>query len=132
MTIAEARTSCKAALGRIRSTISAYILGLPRDVLIVGALLLACIASFSLGTLVGQGMGSRGPAAEAPKATVPAAAAAVAAKPGQVVASRNGTRYYYPSCSGVSRIASANIVAFASASAAEAAGYTLAAGCTSK
>ena len=45
------------------------------------------------------------------------------------VASKNGAKYYGAGCSGASRIKAANQVWFASASDAEAAGYTLASGC---
>jgi len=46
------------------------------------------------------------------------------------VASKNGSRYYLPSCSGVGNIKEENKIWFATAAAAEAAGYTLAANCT--
>lgn len=49
--------------------------------------------------------------------------------PGLVVASRNGTRYYYPWCGGFSRIKEANKVLFQSIETAEKAGYTIASGC---
>jgi len=45
------------------------------------------------------------------------------------MASKSGTRYYLPSCSGASRIKEENKVWFSSASEAEAAGYTPAANC---
>lgn len=45
------------------------------------------------------------------------------------VASKNGTRYYYPWCSGVSRIKEENKVWFATKEEAERAGYTPAANC---
>jgi hypothetical protein len=47
----------------------------------------------------------------------------------QLVASRNGTRYYYPWCSGVKRIKEENKVYFNTESEAEARGLTLAVGC---
>lgn len=49
---------------------------------------------------------------------------------GQIVASKNGKRYYYPGCPGISRISPANIVHFASALEAERFGLTLADNCT--
>lgn len=48
---------------------------------------------------------------------------------GSVVASKNGTKYYFPWCGGVSRISAANKVTFASKAEAEKAGYTPAANC---
>ena len=47
-----------------------------------------------------------------------------------VLASQNGSRYYFPHCSGVTRINPENIIGFVSAAEAEAAGLTLAANCT--
>ena len=47
----------------------------------------------------------------------------------QLVASRNGSKYYFPWCAGVSRIKEANKVTFASEVEAQAAGYELAANC---
>ncbi len=42
----------------------------------------------------------------------------------RLVGSKNGTKYYYPWCSGVSRIAEANRIYFPTKSDAEAQGYT--------
>jgi hypothetical protein len=53
----------------------------------------------------------------------------VSASEGQFVASKNGTKYYLPSCSGVSKIKEENKVYFASAADAQAAGYSAAANC---
>lgn len=50
-------------------------------------------------------------------------------KEGKVLASKNGKKFYYPWCSGVSRIKEVNRVYFASAALAEAVGYTQAANC---
>ncbi|TSC80893.1 MAG: hypothetical protein G01um101429_18 [Parcubacteria group bacterium Gr01-1014_29] len=49
--------------------------------------------------------------------------------PGLVAASRNGKRYYYPWCGGLSRIKEANRIWFDSEKAAQSAGYTIASGC---
>ena len=46
-----------------------------------------------------------------------------------VVASKNGTKYYFPWCGGLSRISPQNKVTFASSKEAEQAGYTIAANC---
>lgn len=56
--------------------------------------------------------------------------AEVAGNVGQVIASKTGKRYYYPWCSGVSRISPANIVHFASAAEAEKFGLALATNCS--
>lgn len=47
-----------------------------------------------------------------------------------IVASKNGTKYYFPWCGGLSRISEQNKVTFSSAKEAEAAGHTIAANCT--
>ena len=48
---------------------------------------------------------------------------------GQVVASKNGTKYHYPWCSGANRISEANKIYFASIEDAKEAGYTPASNC---
>jgi hypothetical protein len=48
---------------------------------------------------------------------------------GEIVASKNGTKYYTPGCSGSSRIKEENKVFFATIESAEAAGYSKAANC---
>lgn len=67
----------------------------------------------------------------APRLPADAAAAAVLSG-GAVSASKNGTKYYFPWCSGLSRIKKENLVSFASAKEAEAAGYALAANCAAR
>lgn len=47
----------------------------------------------------------------------------------QFVASKNGTKYYLPNCSGAKRIKPENLIGFPSREAAEAAGYGKAANC---
>ena len=56
-------------------------------------------------------------------------AAATAAVSGEVVASKSGTKYHLPTCSGAKSIKPANLISFESIAAAEAAGYTPAANC---
>jgi len=48
---------------------------------------------------------------------------------GTVVASKNGSKYHLPSCSGAKQINEVNKIVFASAEEARAAGYTPAANC---
>ncbi len=112
MTIAEAREKCKSALGRI-----------PRDVLIMAILLLASSASFGLGYLAGRDGGEG--SGRYPDAT-PLMTAATSSG---IFASKNGTKYYLPGCTGADRISDANKVWFVSALAARSAGYAPAAGC---
>ena len=49
-----------------------------------------------------------------------------------VVVSKNGSKYHYPHCSGAKQIKEENKITFDSPSAAEAAGYTLAANCKAR
>lgn len=121
MIIAKAREKCKALLVRLKA------LGkLPRDILIFGVLVLASLFSFSLGYLAGadaeQGKNSK---VEVRRVEIQPSVTA-----GQrIVASKSGTRYYFTSCSGMSRITEANRVWFATVAEAESAGYTLATNC---
>ncbi|PIT91510.1 hypothetical protein COU17_00030 [Candidatus Kaiserbacteria bacterium CG10_big_fil_rev_8_21_14_0_10_49_17] len=48
---------------------------------------------------------------------------------GEVVASKNGSKYHYPWCSGAKRIAEKNLITFSSITEARAAGYEPAANC---
>ena len=61
--------------------------------------------------------------AESKPAPQPAAAAAALPHSGAYVASKSGTKYYLPTCSGATRIKDENKVWFATKQAAEAAGY---------
>jgi hypothetical protein len=111
MTIAEAREKCKIFIARV-----------PRDVLIIVVLILASSASFGFGYLAGS--------TSSPQAGLsPEVTAGKADGEGNYVASKNGTKYYLPSCAGANQISDANKVWFVSASAAEAAGYSPAANC---
>ncbi len=126
MTIAEARDKCKGAVAKV-----------PRDIWILAVLIGASLASFGLGYLAGQDAGGVGQGSplileESPLTSLPANAltnATSSPQAGQVVASKNGTKYYLPSCAGASRISDANKVRFASAAVATSAGYTPAANC---
>ena len=53
----------------------------------------------------------------------------VIAVDGEVVASKSGTKYHLPTCSGAKTIKPENLITFASRAEAEAAGYTPAANC---
>ena len=112
MTIAEVREKCKILIGRV-----------PRDVFIIVILVLASSASFGLGYLAGVDAGQGSDVSFESSSLVATSSA------GKVVASKTGTKYYLPQCAGADRIADANKVWFTSASAAQAAGYTLATNC---
>lgn len=49
-----------------------------------------------------------------------------------IIGSKNGTKFHYSHCPGAKQIAEKNRVIFASAAAAEASGYTLAANCSAR
>ena len=119
MTIAEAREKCKSLVTKV-----------PRDMLIIVVLVLASSASFGLGYLAGLDAGqSSGITLEASPLAAVSASEPTASTTGQVVASKNGTKYYLPNCAGANRISEANTVWFASPAAASNAGYTPAANC---
>ena len=112
MSIADVWVRCKAGLGKI-----------PRDVLIIGVLIAASLASFGLGYLAGQDaeQGSTDSLTSLPAPTGTA---------GEVVASKSGTKYYSVDCAGAARISDDNKVWFASAALAQKEGYTPADNCT--
>lgn len=110
---------------------------MPAVVVLVG------LSAFGLGRLSAS-TGSRGLTIRLPDGTVqsavayqatgksapaPAAVKTVPASQGKLVASKSGTKYYLPTCSGVSKIKEENKVWFATVGEAQAAGYTAAANC---
>lgn len=139
MTISEDQVQGKANRGRI-----------PADVLILLILILSSTLAFGLGILAGKDMaktdgkdgfwveqlpeavqkGGGGPAA-AIKAVQPSPVPEIPAEPGPQVymASKNGTKYYLPTCGTAKRIKEENRVWFATKDEAVAAGYSPAANC---
>lgn len=107
------------------------------DLLIIALIVLVGSAGFGLGRLSMQKSSTEpvsieyfsglGQAAEEGSKTVPEST--MSPEQGEVVASRNGTKYHYPWCSGAQRIKEENKIWFASIAAAQAAGYTAAANC---
>lgn len=133
MTIAEGKEGGKALVGRI-----------PADILIVLVLILSATLAFGLGVLAGKDMG-KGEGKDGfwieesplksvengggPAAVVEAAPTALVSTSGIYMASKNGTKYYLPSCGGSKRIKPENRVWFQTKAEAEAAGYGPAANC---
>ncbi|MBI2410005.1 hypothetical protein HYV30_03120 [Candidatus Kaiserbacteria bacterium] len=124
MIVAEVQAKCKHFFDRI-----------PRDALIVGILIAASSLSFLLGYLSGRD----GRQASVITIDIPTApnsenngvgeTQGLRRDSGKVVASKNGSKYYLPSCAGAERISEANKVWFASAAAAARAGYAPATNC---
>ena len=121
---------------------------LPPHTAIVLILVLSSTASFGLGVLAGRDMTAPGHLVPvtgkqeglqildqkgermAPGALPAAAIAPILGVPGQgYVASKSGTKYYLPTCSGVGRIKEENKVWYATKADAEAAGLTPATNC---
>ncbi len=110
--IADLREKCKAKLG-----------GIPRDVLVLAVLVLVALASFGLGYVTGEGTAAQ-------RAVQTGITPDVATSTdGLVVASRNGSKYYLPWCSGADRISEANRVWFTSETQAKTQGYSPASNC---
>lgn len=131
-------------IAELRERGKKFVTGVPRDALVVGILLLSSSASFGLGILAGAdaGRGSDFSITEIPLATSTLSADAFTNAPahttpapatipagGEVVASKNGSKYYLPWCAGALRITDANKVWFASREEAEAKGYVPANNC---
>ncbi len=118
-----------------RKNLEAMFAKIPRDVLIVTVLLFSCATSFGLGVLMGKQLGQGGVIIE----TLPMSATATVqnahtSKPdisfhGQVVASKNGSKYYLTSCAGAKRLSPSHKIWFATVAKARAHGYTPAARC---
>lgn len=123
--------------------------GLVEDLLIVTVILLVGVGGFGLGRLsVSNGnkspiriinststdlvsemsSGSGGDSSDIPS-SVKAPNVSTNHSNTSVVASKNGTKYHYPWCSGAQKISEQNRITFDSKDAAEKAGYTLASNC---
>lgn len=117
---------CKALLARV-----------PTHLLVTVAVILAVSASFALGIIAGSERGKTPGIAisQLATSTSPLPLSTASESPpaipggGEVVASKSGTKYYFPWCGTVKRIKEENKVWFASREAAEAAGYEPAANC---
>jgi hypothetical protein len=96
-------------------------LWLPLLVILVG------VAAFGLGRLSAGEQGGGG--LRIYQEALPAATGAAAGEERRFVASKSGSRYYLPTCSGAKQIKEENKVWFGTKEAAEATGYTPAANC---
>lgn len=108
-------------------------------------IILISTLSFGLGRLSGEGSKpgvtieyeeiESAPLVQSTQASVLQAVESVSASPttsGEVVGSKNGTKYHFVHCPGAKQIKEANKVVFPSPAAAESAGYTLAGNCSPK
>lgn len=94
---------------------------------IIVIVVLVALASFGLGRL--SALEEAKPAVAVRQAAAAAASAREMSPGGQIVASRSGSAYHYPWCSGALRIAEQNKIWFASEEAAQSAGYRPARNC---
>jgi len=110
------------------------------DIFVAAIVILVAFSSFGLGRLsaieekrpaVKITLPDSSPAASAKVALSPKTAPKEAVSSG-VVASKNGSRYYFPWCGGIERIKKENIVSFATPKEAEQSGYSLAANCAAQ
>ncbi len=139
MTIAEGTETSKALVRHI-----------PPDMLVIGVLLLSSTLSFGLGVLAGKDMAkvkgkdgfwveqlpvkalpsAGGPASVIEATKIPTEAPIVPnTTSGTYLASKNGTKYYLPTCGSAKRIKPENIIWFQTKAEAEGAGYGPAANC---
>ena len=124
---------------KIKESIEAVLLSVPRDLFIGLIVLLVGTASFGLGRLSGQEIAKspvrilypEGEGSGAPRegSRQVAAAASALERSGEVIASSKGTKYHFPWCPGAKSISEKNRITYASPAAAESAGYSLAANC---
>lgn len=98
---------------------------IPKDVFLVSLIVLVGVVSFGLGRLSAR-EGLKTPMVVRQAPTVDIAPLYIG---GEVVASRNGTKYHFPWCSGARAMSEKNKVWFKSADAAREAGYTPAGNC---
>ncbi len=107
--------------------------GLLEAALLPAIVVLVGLSAFGLGRLSVTGQApqpiTQVTAAGGTTPVVPAPAKTVSAGEGTYVASKSGTKYYLPSCSGVSKIKEENKIYFTTVADAEAAGYSAAANC---
>lgn len=101
---------------------------IPNSVLILFVAVSFSVASFGIGYLAGS-VAEMGEGSLIVESSSTIATAADFAVGGQVVASKNGTQYYFPWCGAVHRIKKVNQIWFSQASSARRAGYTPAIHC---
>lgn len=108
---------------------------IPDDLFLGLIIILIAFGSFGLGRL-SKIEGSKAPirienaqADTGSVATGASLAPGISETSGQLVGSKNGTKYYYPWCTGVQKISPANLIHFASKADAEIRGYTASATC---
>ena len=110
---------------KIKQKIKIALLFPPTDLLIIAVIILVGFASFGLGRLSARDI-TKLPVVVTEEDSQ---TASVAQSSGEVVVSKNGTKYHFPWCSGAQRIAKQNLISFNSIQEAQNAGYTPAANC---
>ncbi|HEC32668.1 MAG TPA: hypothetical protein ENI63_00215 [Candidatus Kaiserbacteria bacterium] len=117
---------------KIKQKIGIVIMFPPSDLLIIAVIVLVGFASFGLGRLSVQDTRKVPVTIVETKSQTASVGVLNNGKKDSmenVVASKNGTRYYLPWCSGARRIAKQNLITFSSIKEAKKAGYTKAANC---
>ncbi|MEX0652259.1 MAG: hypothetical protein WD509_02805 [Candidatus Paceibacterota bacterium] len=104
----------------------------PTDLLIVAIIILVGVSSFGLGRLSVMHIEKYPVTVKTAQENAPSATSApkqAESTAGEVVGSKNGTKYHFPWCSGAKRIAVENLVTFPSIEDAQKTGYTPAGNC---
>lgn len=120
------------SIREIAQKIKSFLVFPPADMLIVTIIILVGFAGFGLGRLSVQD-NRKEPVTviggTSQSASTQGAFNEQTEDSGIVVASKNGTKYHFPWCSGAQRIAEKNLISFNSIEEARDAGYTPAANC---
>lgn len=120
------------SIRELAQKIKQFLMFPPTDLIIVAIIILVGIASFGLGRLSASSK-EKTPVTIVNSAQTASMSDSIDVQPqqggGGVVASKNGTKYHFPWCSGAQRIAEQNLITFTSIEDARKAGYTPAANC---
>lgn len=125
----------KASINEFLAKIKAFCIEMKEEILVCLIIIFVGLASFGLGKLSVSEVNEKevriisGAAAVGAVVAPGVSAQTEAQNSGQVVASKNGTKYHYPWCGGAKQIAEKNKITFATIEEAKAAGYSPAGNC---
>lgn len=120
------------SIREIVQKIKSFLVFPPTDMIIVAIIILVGVASFGLGRLsVSSKLKTPVTIIEGSQTASVVDSTLVSPQQGEgnVVASKNGTKYHFPWCSGAQKITEQNLITFNSTEEAKSAGYTPAANC---